>query len=405
MLDAIRNIKDNGYTLSLNKLVYATFFLYVLAAHFVNHTWLFQLVGMLFVAVELIYIIKTKTVYLSTYTVLYGLFILYCIFQNVAGITMNKIQSSGMIKTLIIDLILNFVVMCYLFVGDNIEMFPKIYSQTGFIYCVYMVATNITKLGEGRLGWNQPLIFGLDGQYQSNGVGFIFAFAFNMYVYRIMVNKERKCLGFALFCAAGAFLTGSRKALLIVMLGTFFIAYFFYQRKNKIKIIVVGIIMVAVMYFLIMNVPVFYDTVGYRFDALVEGTKSGEQTEGSAIVREHLTEYAINYWKEKPIWGYGLDNFRLLDGTYGLYAHNNYAELLCDAGVVGIIIYYSSYLVAIVLLLKRYKKSSIAKLALVCLGIFMIMEYGLVSYYERPYQLYVVFATVAGMYKIKRIAR
>ena len=170
MLDAIRNIKDNGYTLSLNKLVYATFFLYVLAAHFVNHTWLFQAVGMLFVAVELIYIIKTKTVYLSTYTVLYGLFILYCIFQNVAGITMNKTQSSGMIKTLIIDLILNFVVMCYLFVGDNIEMFPKIYSQTGFIYCVYMVATNITKLGEGRLGWNQPLIFGLDGQYQSNGV-------------------------------------------------------------------------------------------------------------------------------------------------------------------------------------------------------------------------------------------
>ena len=88
-----------------------------------------------------------------------------------------------------------------------------------------------------------------------------------------------------------------------------------------------------------------------------------------------------------------------------MYAHNNYAELLCDAGVVGIIIYYSSYLVALVLLLKRYKKSSIAKLALVCLGIFMIMEYGLVSYYERPYQLYVVFATVAGMYKVKKIDR
>ena len=52
------------------------------------------------------------------------------------------------------------------------------------------------------------------------------------------------------------------------------------------------------------------------------------------------------------------------------------------------------------MLLRRYKKSNIAKLALVCLGIFMIMEYGLVSYYERPYQLYVVFATVAGMYKI-----
>ena len=55
---------------------------------------------------------------------------------------------------------------------------------------------------------------------------------------------------------------------------------------------------------------------------------------------------------------------------------------------------------SIIMLLRRYKKSNIAKLALVCLGIFMIMEYGLVSYYERPYQLYVIFATVAGMYKI-----
>ena len=115
-----------------------------------------------------------------------------------------------------------------------------------------------------------------------------------MFCFTIWFNKEKKCIGFALFCAAGAFLTGSRKALMIVMLGTFFIAYFFYQGKNKMKIIVVGIVLVAVMYLLIMNVPVFYDTVGYRFDALVEGTKSGEQTEGSAIVREHLTEYAIN---------------------------------------------------------------------------------------------------------------
>ena len=150
---------------------------------------------------------------------------------------MDKIQSSGMIKTLIIDVVLNFAVMCYLCDRDNIEKFPKIYSQTGFIYCIYMIGSNITKLGEGRLGWNQPLIFGLEGNYQSNGVGFIFAFAFNMYIYRIMVNKEKKCLPFAVVCAIGAFLTGSRKALMIVMLGTFMIAYFFYKGKNKIKII------------------------------------------------------------------------------------------------------------------------------------------------------------------------
>ena len=45
--------------MKLNKLVYAMFFLYVLAAHFVNHTWLFQVVGFMFVGAELIYILKT----------------------------------------------------------------------------------------------------------------------------------------------------------------------------------------------------------------------------------------------------------------------------------------------------------------------------------------------------------
>ena len=48
--------------MNLNKLVYAMFFLYVLAAHFVNHTWLFQVVGFMFVGVEIIYILKTKKI-------------------------------------------------------------------------------------------------------------------------------------------------------------------------------------------------------------------------------------------------------------------------------------------------------------------------------------------------------
>ena len=90
---------------------------------------------------------------------------------------------------------------------------------------------------------------------------------------------------------------------------------------------------------------------------------------------------------EKPILGYGINNFVSKIGQrigVWTYAHNNYYEILADLGIVGFLIYYSYYIYLMASLFRAWYKGcgSLVKLMIVLLGAIMICEYGLVSYYQ-----------------------
>ena len=107
---------------------------------------------------------------------------------------------------------------------------------------------------------------------------------------------------------------------------------------------------------------------------------------------------AMELFKEKPIFGYGLDSFRTIEGSYGLYAHNNFAELLCCTGIIGFVLFYLPYLGALLKLLYSLisRSSTLVMLALSLLIIETVMEYGNVAYFERLYLTIVMFAYVTG---------
>ena len=58
-------------------------------------------------------------------------------------------------------------------------------------------------------------------------------------------------------------------------------------------------------------------------------------------------EDALLVWQEKPVFGHGIDQYRY-SGSYTTYSHNNYTEILANFGVVGIVLFYSIYLVLFV---------------------------------------------------------
>ena len=72
----------------------------------------------------------------------------------------------------------------------------------------------------------------------------------------------------------------------------------------------------------------------------IEGTFEGRET----TKRSGLMEDALVVWWQKPVFGHGIDQFRIA-GSYTTYSHNNYTEVLANFGVVGLVLYYGIFLV------------------------------------------------------------
>jgi O-antigen ligase len=89
----------------------------------------------------------------------------------------------------------------------------------------------------------------------------------------------------------------------------------------------------------IKTVEFAIERIGFIFQSLL-----GHGVEHSADERLELALGAINTFKENPLFGTGMDT---VSYYMGLYAHNNYAELLADSGLIGTIIFYTIYISSI----------------------------------------------------------
>jgi O-antigen ligase len=55
-----------------------------------------------------------------------------------------------------------------------------------------------------------------------------------------------------------------------------------------------------------------------------------------------MMQQGIKLWQQHPFLGGGFAAFERLSG-YETYAHNNFVELLCNTGVLGLLLYYAIY--------------------------------------------------------------
>lgn len=72
----------------------------------------------------------------------------------------------------------------------------------------------------------------------------------------------------------------------------------------------------------------------------IQGTFQGRETNK----RTNLMEDALERWWERPVVGYGIDQYRYLS-PYATYSHNNFTELLTNFGVIGLILFYTVHIV------------------------------------------------------------
>ncbi|MGN0295392.1 MAG: O-antigen ligase family protein [Lachnospiraceae bacterium] len=184
-----------------------------------------------------------------------------------------------------------------------------------------------------------------------------------------------------------ALITGSKKAFITLLVGMFLLILL--KSEDVLHLLLhfflAGVCCVGVIW-MVFHVDFLFRTIGERLlgmlDYLVYGT--GDK---STYSRGAMIDQARTVFLQHPFLGIGLHNFKQIN-VYGVYAHNNYWELLVCLGIPGFLMYYIPFLTGGLRVLKRFfrqnKKAGFVCVMMLC---FLINEYATVSYTNEVIQI------------------
>lgn len=151
------------------------------------------------------------------------------------------------------------------------------------------------------------------------------------------------------FFAVLTLLTGSRGAIIQLLIMFFLIVIVDKNLYKMLTKIIVFVLAIAVVLLLVRNVPILYENIWVRFGDM-SSTLSGEElADTSTLAREYFKEIAWIMFKQKPILGWGVDGFKsyLIKNPFykgyflaSVYSHCNFTELAVSLGIVGLLVWY-----------------------------------------------------------------
>lgn len=319
------------------------------------------------------------------------------------------VQQSSTVFQLVVSMIIFVVYFSY---RGNYDLIIKSIAIAGIIASIYVIIDygglseyyNAASEEGARLG-------SVVGQLNSIGMNvaysvlalFYYAFYYKKYVLY-------PCMFVPFLVSMG---TGSRKALLIIIIGIFFLLFLsqmIKKEKNILKVIgkyfLIAVCCILV-FCIVINLP-FMATVNERMYGLFE-TLTGEQGDSSSMIRMEMIKAGFEQFVETPVFGIGLANASIVNeaatGKY-TYLHNDFIEQLVNLGIVGFSLFYGVLLYALVWLLKLLKtKQPPVLLSLIILVVFLINTYGSVTYYSKTTYIFITLWLSVVYTLKKRVAK
>lgn len=256
-----------------------------------------------------------------------------------------------------------------------------------FIYAAFTILL-IEFAGTPVSGWFSGYFGGNVSGNNTNHFGFIILFGSIFSFYKAYIKRKRIFyVLFALFMF-GCVLSSSRKAIAMAVFGFLATLFFSFKRKHHFLHFFLALAASIAAFYMVMTVDLLYDIIGHRIEDLINFTNNqySSQEIGSLQLRDTFIEFAKVLFKRKPLTGNGFANFAVLidleTNEKGLYAHNNYWEILADLGMIGFIVYYWFYAyIAVTLCAKLVRKnfSYLNMISFIMLIAELILERGVVS--------------------------
>jgi len=212
---------------------------------------------------------------------------------------------------------------------------------------------------------------------------------FIVFFYSLYEQKEKKPSAILFTIVIGISLiiilaTGSRKGLLLGSLITFISIRSFARRQKKYYLALLIFLPIISLY--IIQTGYFNNLIAIeRLKESISFFNTGVG-DSSTKFRWSFIEIAYDIFNKNVAIGVGIDAFQHYTAL-GLYAHNNYLEILADLGLVGFVLYYSIYFPIIKESIKQRKNI----IFVVMIFVVLIMEVASVNYYTRIFWIFMLF--------------
>lgn len=218
----------------------------------------------------------------------------------------------------------------------------------------------------------------------ANHVGFLFIIGSLICLYYAVVEMKWMGLPFFLLFAGIGLFSGSRKAILMLLVGIVLLLTLS-SRKPRNAIIALfasGLIVLGILWLSFYWEPL-KNVLGVRIEGLISAFTNG-QGDASTEERIAMTQFGYEMFWDKPVFGWGLHAFSDIS-HFAVYSHNNYIEILISWGFVGFVWYYLFLILTIargIWLLFSQKRTKLVVFSVAILLILCMDDFGRVRFYD-----------------------
>lgn len=369
-------------SLSENYRMNILFILWIVTEYTLLHTLFSQIALILFFGIVFIDFFLKKRMPYTIVFLLYLCFYFVCCLNIWLGFSINADESRRLLSTIGINFVFLIVCFYYLKKIQFKELF-SVLALSALIVSIFSWSINFFRTGS--------VIFRETGGVNGNGMAILNAFVICLIIISGALTQLRYRMLVA-FLALLCILSGTRKAFIIIFL--VLLVYYCFKSPNRIpKYVLIISISLIITYLILTKISLFYNSIGNRLEAFLFFIKN-EEGDGSIVSRSNYIDLGMSFFSKSPIWGNGINCFRIIQGSYGTYSHNNYVELLFSVGLVGTISFYSIYLYIIVKAVKEYlkNKSDGSVIGISIIVACLATDYAQVVYYDRGSLLFLIIA-------------
>ena len=384
--------------ISIDNIINYILFFYILSLYLFTYREKFNIISNAIAAILVITIwmkclyIKRKLIF-NNFLFIYILFIIICAMSFFVAVDKNMVLSK--VGTLILLFIVMFSLINYI---DNFEKLRKFlisFVYSGFIASLYILLTsdfsNITRFGS-ELG-------------NVNAVGMMIGISAIFCFYLFLEEKRFIYFVLLLTMLPIILLTGSRKSVLFFLMNLIIILYLRNRDSlsKKLKFFFIGGILFFLVLFLVFKIPLFYKIIGYRIENVFSFLSGKKVNEGSIYERFYMIEVGLKMIKDRPILGYGIDNYRFyysrVPSGRETYSHNNFIELIVGTGIFGFLFYYLTHFI---ILRSLFKASICTKEKMICYTFisiiisYIILSMVLIYYYDKHFSLLLAVGSIVN---------
>lgn len=350
------------------------FVLWLVSELFFQYTLISQIALLIFCSAIIFFIPKIRFHVLSLSSFL---FLCWSIINIVTGHTIDTSVSWAMTSTLMINFVFLLLFSQYYWYINDIKTILNLFSMVVIVFSLFCMIVGFgSVISLGRMHINNINV---------NTAAYYAVYACLWSFYLIIFEKKLTCKNiFALLIyVTFVLMTGSRGAFFSLLLGMYLLFIVYNKKIMVAKIIFVTLIIISIL-MLVMNVDILYKVIGYRIEPLFDYFITGSYEEASMYSRIQFSQLAYSKVKESLFWGHGLDCFRCLPSSYGMYSHNNYAEILFSLGITGFVFYYFPYIWNLkYYLISIFKKNNEAVVVGSFILIYLISELFRTTYFNR----------------------